>query len=161
MFTAVHGCLLFKSTPHSYVCLVSPPQKKKKKRKEKKKSADSNEKYMGNVMCMKFDGVCIVLQVHVHIYYTLYIFIVDPSVICSDGCIMCIFLLCVSHIVCVQTVFPILKLRRFNCKTHDFHSFSYFGPHIWNNLPQGVRPSNSLPSFENKLRTFLFSEHFN
>ena len=28
-----------------------------------------------------------------------------------------------------------LKLRRFNRKTHGFRSFSYFGSHIWNNLP--------------------------
>ena len=27
-------------------------------------------------------------------------------------------------------------------------------------LPQDVRHSNSLPSFTNKLKTFLFSEHF-
>ena len=55
----------------------------------------------------------------------------------------------------------ILKLRRFNRKTHGFLSFSYFGPHIWNNLTQYVRHTNSPPSFKNKLRTFLFSEHFN
>ena len=54
-----------------------------------------------------------------------------------------------------------LKLGRFNRKTHDLRSFSYFGPHIWNNLPKDVRHSNSLPSFKNKVKTFLFSEHFN
>ena len=35
-----------------------------------------------------------------------------------------------------------------------------FGPHIWNNLTQDVRHSHSLPSFKNKLKTFLFSERF-
>ena len=55
----------------------------------------------------------------------------------------------------------ILKLRRFNRKTHRFRSFSCFGPHIWNNLPQDVRNSTTLPSFKKKLKTFLFSEHFN
>ena len=50
----------------------------------------------------------------------------------------------------------ILKLRRFNL---GFRSFSYFGPHIWNNLPQDVRHSNSLPSSKTKLETFLFPEH--
>ena len=49
----------------------------------------------------------------------------------------------------------ILKLRRFNC------SLSYFGPHIWNNLPKDVRHSTTRPSFKNKLKAFLFSEHFN
>ena len=33
----------------------------------------------------------------------------------------------------------ILKFQHFNRKTHGFRSFSYFGPHIWNNLPQDVR----------------------
>ena len=32
---------------------------------------------------------------------------------------------------------------------------------IFNNLPQDVWHSNSLPPFKNKLKTFLFSEHFN
>ena len=32
---------------------------------------------------------------------------------------------------------------------------------IWNNLPQDVRHSNSLHFFKNKLKTFLFAEHFN
>ena len=28
-----------------------------------------------------------------------------------------------------------LKIQRFNRKTHGFRTFSHFGPHIWNNLP--------------------------
>ena len=62
----------------------------------------------------------------------------------------------------------ILKLRHFKVhKTHGFRFLlfffiiSYFSPHIWNNLPQDVRRSNSFPSFKTKLKTFLFSEHFN
>ena len=63
--------------------------------------------------------------------------------------------------LCFSSDTRILKLQHFNCKTHDIlHSFSYFGPHIWNNLPQDVRHSHSLPSFKNKLKTFLFSERF-
>ena len=54
----------------------------------------------------------------------------------------------------------ILKLRRFSRKTRGFRSFSYFGPHIWNNLPQNVRRSTTLSSFKNKLKTYLFSEQF-
>ena len=49
----------------------------------------------------------------------------------------------------------ILKLRRFDRETHGFRSFFYFGPHIWNNLPQDVRHCNSLPSFKKKLKTFI------
>ena len=55
----------------------------------------------------------------------------------------------------------ILKLRRFNRTFHGFRSVSYFDSHIWNNRLQDVRNSNSLPSFKNKLKTFLFSKYFN
>ena len=53
-----------------------------------------------------------------------------------------------------------LKLQRFNRKTHGFRTFSNFGPHIWNNLPQDIRHSATLSSFESQLKTFLFSEYF-
>ena len=41
-----------------------------------------------------------------------------------------------------------LKLQCFNRKTHGFRTFSHFGPHIWNNLPQDIRLL-SLPSKAN------------
>ena len=50
-----------------------------------------------------------------------------------------------------------LKLQRFNRKTHGFRTFSHFGPHIWNNFPQDIRHSATLSSFNSKLKTFLFS----
>ena len=53
-----------------------------------------------------------------------------------------------------------LKLQRFNRKTHGFPTFSHFGPHIWNNLPQDSRHSAALSSFKSKLKTFLFSDDF-
>ena len=31
-----------------------------------------------------------------------------------------------------------LKIQRFNRKTHSFRTSSHFGPHIWNNLPQDI-----------------------
>ena len=34
-----------------------------------------------------------------------------------------------------------LKIQRFNRKTHGFRTFSHFGPHIWNNLPLDIRHS--------------------
>ena len=52
------------------------------------------------------------------------------------------------------------KIQRFNCKTHGFCTFSHFGPHIWNNLPQDIRHSATLSSFKSQLKTFLFSEYF-
>ena len=52
------------------------------------------------------------------------------------------------------------KIQRFNRKTHGFRTFSHFGPHIWNNLPQDIRHSATLSSFKSQLKTFLFSEYF-
>ena len=37
-----------------------------------------------------------------------------------------------------------LKLQRFSRKTHGFRTFSHFGPHIWNYLPQDIRHSATL-----------------
>jgi len=53
-----------------------------------------------------------------------------------------------------------LKIPRFNHKTHGFRTFSRFGHHIWNNLPQDIRHSVTLSSFKSQLKTFLFSEYF-
>ena len=44
-----------------------------------------------------------------------------------------------------------LKIQRFNHKTHGFRTFSHFGPHIWNNLPQDIRHSATLSSFKSQL----------
>ena len=42
-----------------------------------------------------------------------------------------------------------------------FHTFSCFGPHIWNSLPQElVRHCWTLSSFKAKLKTFRFSQYF-
>ena len=53
-----------------------------------------------------------------------------------------------------------LKIQCFNCKTHGFRTFSHFGPHIWNNLPQDIRHYATLSFFKSQLKTFLFSEYF-
>ena len=53
-----------------------------------------------------------------------------------------------------------LKLQRFNRKTHDFRTFSHFGPNILNNLPQDIRHSATISSFKSKIKTFLLSEYF-
>ena len=53
-----------------------------------------------------------------------------------------------------------LKFQRFNRKTHGFRTFSHFGPHIWNNLPQDIRHSATHSSFKSQFKTFLFSEYF-
>ena len=66
-----------------------------------------------------------------------------------------------SRSLCSSSDTSMLKLQCFNHKTHGFHTFSHFGPHIWNNLPQDIRHSATLSSFKSQLKTFLFSEYFN
>ena len=53
-----------------------------------------------------------------------------------------------------------LEIQQYKCKTHGFHTFSCFGPHIWNSLPQDLRHCSTLSSFKAKLKTFLFSQYF-
>ena len=53
-----------------------------------------------------------------------------------------------------------LKIQRYKCKTRDFHTFSCFGPHIWNSFSQDLRHCSTLSSFEAKLKIFLFSQYF-
>ena len=53
-----------------------------------------------------------------------------------------------------------LKIQQYKCKTHGFHTFTYFGPYVWNSHPQDVRYCSTLPSFKTKLETFLFSQYF-
>ena len=44
-----------------------------------------------------------------------------------------------SHTLRSSSATHILKIQQYKCKTHGFHIFSYFGPHIWNLLPQDLR----------------------
>ena len=53
-----------------------------------------------------------------------------------------------------------LKIQQYKRKTHGFRTFSCFGPHIWNSLPQDLRHCSTLSSFKAKLKTFLFSQCF-
>ena len=53
-----------------------------------------------------------------------------------------------------------LEIQQYKRKTHGFHTFSCFGPHIWNSLPQDLRHCATLSSFKAKLKTFLFSQYF-
>ena len=41
-----------------------------------------------------------------------------------------------------------LKIQQYRCKTHGFHTFSWFGPHIWNSLPQYLGRCPTLLSFK-------------
>ena len=53
-----------------------------------------------------------------------------------------------------------LKIQQYKRKTCGFHTFSCFGPCIWNSLPQDRRHCSTLSSFNAKLKTFLFLQYF-
>ena len=53
-----------------------------------------------------------------------------------------------------------LEIQQYKRKTHGFCTFSCFGPHIRNSLPQDLRHCSTLSSFKAKLKTFLFSQYF-
>ena len=52
-----------------------------------------------------------------------------------------------------------LEIQQYKRKTHGFLTFSCFGPHIWNSLPQDLRHCSNLPSFKARLKTFLLAEN--
>ena len=45
-----------------------------------------------------------------------------------------------------------LKIQQYKCKTRGFCTFSCFGPHIWNSLPQDLRHCSILSFFKAKLK---------
>ena len=53
-----------------------------------------------------------------------------------------------------------LEIQQHKRKTHGFRTFSCFGPHIWNSLPQDLRHCSTLLSFKAKLKMCLFSQYF-
>ena len=53
-----------------------------------------------------------------------------------------------------------MEIQQYKRKTHGFRTFSCFGPHIWNSLPQDLSHCSTLSSFKAKLKTFLFSQYF-
>ena len=54
----------------------------------------------------------------------------------------------------------LLVIPRTKCKTFTTRSFSVAAPTLWNNLPKGIRESNSLLSFKRDLKTHLYKETF-
>ena len=61
-----------------------------------------------------------------------------------------------SCMLCSSSDRPMLKIQQYKCKTHGFHTFTYFGQYVWNSLPQDMRCCSTLSSFKTKLKTFLF-----
>ena len=92
--------------------------------------------------------------------------------------------LCIKSLICVSTLLMVMvlltsellhvytpsrtvrsssdtRMPKIQChkrKTHDFRTFSCFGPHICNALPQDLKHCSVLSSFKARLKTFLFSE---
>ena len=52
-----------------------------------------------------------------------------------------------------------LKIHRYKRKTHGFHTFSCFVPHMCT-LPQDLRHCSALSSFKATLKTFFSQFHF-
>ena len=65
-----------------------------------------------------------------------------------------------SHTLRSSSDTRMLKIQQYRRKTHGFRTFSCFGPHIWNSLPQDLRHCSTLLFFKAKLKTFLFSQYF-
>ena len=54
----------------------------------------------------------------------------------------------------------LLKVPKYNLKTSGLRTFHVQATLCWNSLPSGLRDSPSLPTFQKKLKTHLFSSHF-
>ena len=91
------------------------------------------------------------------------------SLVCVSTLLMVIVVLLTSELLhvytqsrtvrsCSDTRMP--KIQQHRRKIHDFHTFSCFGPPIWNSFPQDLRHCSTLSSFKAKLKTFLFSQYF-
>ena len=65
-----------------------------------------------------------------------------------------------SHTLRSSSDTRMLEIQQYKRKTHGFYTFSSFGPHIWNSLPQDLRHCSTLSSPKTKLKTFLFFEYF-
>ena len=65
-----------------------------------------------------------------------------------------------SHTLRSSSDTRMLEIQHYKRKTHGFRTFSCFGLHIWNSLPQDLRHCSTLSSFKAKLKTFLFSQYF-
>ena len=65
-----------------------------------------------------------------------------------------------ARILCSSSDSHMLKIQQYKRKTHGFRTFIYFGPYVWNSLPQDIRQCSTLTSFKTNLKTFLFSQCF-
>ena len=52
------------------------------------------------------------------------------------------------------------KNKKYSSAKQLHNSFAYSAPYLWNNLPLCVRSSNTLATFRNRLKTYLFSKAY-
>jgi len=45
-------------------------------------------------------------------------------------------------------------------KTHREVAFSYYGPRLWNSLPENLRAAETVDVFKKGLKTHLFNQAF-
>lgn len=54
----------------------------------------------------------------------------------------------------------LLVVPRYNLKTYGGRAFSVNGPMLWNSLPNNIRETETLSTFKNQIKTFLFKRSF-
>ena len=54
----------------------------------------------------------------------------------------------------------LLQVPSVNTVAYGHHSFSYYAPIIWNSLPDHIKNSESVSTFQQCLKTFLFRNNY-
>ena len=54
----------------------------------------------------------------------------------------------------------LLTIPRVRTKTHGEAAFSYYGPRLWNSLPENLRAAETVDVFKKRLKTHLFNQAF-
>ena len=131
-------CILYIVSCHNYMCYVCETQK-----------------MLENVVkCSEFGYTREQRYTKVVYYYYKWFWSCLPLNCCKST-------LCLVHCALLLTTDThMLEIQQYKHKTHGFHTFSCFGPHIWNPLPQDLSQCSTLSYFKAKLKTFLFSQYF-
>ena len=54
----------------------------------------------------------------------------------------------------------LLQVPSVNTVVYEHRSFSYYAPIIWNSLPDHIKNSESVSTFKQRLKAFLFRNHY-
>ncbi|XP_073349448.1 uncharacterized protein [Pagrus major] len=55
----------------------------------------------------------------------------------------------------------LLTIPQVRTRTHGEAAFSYYGPRLWNSLPENLRAAENVDVFKKRLKTHLFNQAFN